>query len=128
MEAVPELEAAGATLVVVTPQAAARAGAWRDALDLAGARVLADSKHHLYDALGARRRAPFWVVRPRVVTAAVRALVQGEYFGRTRGDDTLLLGADVVTDRDGRIVFSHLAADPADRTDPAKLIAVVRGL
>lgn len=128
MEAVPELEAAGATLVVVTPQAVTRAAAWRDALNLAGARVLADPKHHLYDALGARRRTPLWVLRPRVVTAALRALLAGESFGRTRGDDIVLLGADVVTDRDGRIAFVHRAADPADRTEPARLVAIVRGL
>lgn len=128
MEAVPELAAAGGRLVVVTPQDATRAVAWHDDLGLGGARVLADPERRLSRALGARRRGPLWVLRPRVVAAALRALLAGESFGRTRGDDTLLLGADVVIDRDGRIAFAHLAADPADRTEPAKLVAILGGL
>jgi hypothetical protein len=46
----------------------------------------------------------------------------------TRGDDTLQLGADVVIDRNGRIVLLHLASDAADRTSPAELVAALRRL
>lgn len=109
----------------MTPQSATRAARWRDELSLGGALVLADPERALYRALGARRPTPLWVLRPRVATAGVRALLAGERVGVTRGDDTLQLGADVVLDGDGRIVFLHLTADAADRTPPAELIAVL---
>ena len=128
MEALPEIEAAGARLVVVTPQSAARAAAWRDELSLSSALVIADPERTLYRALGARRPKPLWVLRPRVARAGVRALLAGERVGVTRGDDTLQLGADVVVDKDGQIAFLHLAADAADRTPPEELIAVLRRL
>ncbi len=128
MEALPEIEAAGAQLVVVTPQSAARAAAWRDELSLSSALVIADPERTLYRALGARRPKPLWVLRPRVARAGVRALLAGERVGVTRGDDTLQLGADVVVDKDGQIAFLHLAADADDRTPPEELIAVLRRL
>ena len=128
MEAVPVIQAAGARLVVVTPQSAARAAAWRDELALGSALVIADPERTLYRALGARRPKPLWVLRPRVASAGLRALLAGERVSVTRGDDTLQLGADVVLDRDGQIAFLHLAADAADRTPPDELVAVVRGL
>ena len=68
------------------------------------------------------------MLRTRVATAGIRALLAGERVGVTRGDDTLQLGADAVLDRDGRIAFLHLAADAADRTPPDELVAVLRGL
>ena len=128
MEAVPEIEAAGARLVVVTPQSATRAADWANELALSGAFVIADPKRTLYKALGARRPPPFWLLRPRVLGAGLRALARGEWFGLRFGDDTLQLGADVVVDRDGQIAFLHRASDAADRTAPEKLIAVVRQL
>ena len=128
MEAAPEIEAAGARLVVVTPQSAARAAAWRDELALGNALVIADPERTLYQALGARRPTPLWVLRPRVASAGLRALLAGERISVTRGDDTLQLGADVVLDRDGQIAFLHRASDPADRTPPEELIAALRKL
>ena len=128
MEALPEIQAAGARLVVVTPQSGARAAAWRDELSLGDALVIADPERTLYQALGARRPKPLWVLRPRVASAGLRAVLAGERVSVTRGDDTLQLGADVVVDQDGQIAFLHLAADAADRTPPGELIAVVHGL
>jgi peroxiredoxin len=128
VEALPEIEAAGARLVVVTPQSATRAAAWSDGLSLGGALVIADPERTLYKALGARRPRPLWVLRPRVVVAGVRAVVAGERVGVARGDDTLQLGADVVVDADGRIAFLHLASDAADRTPPDDLVAVLHRL
>jgi len=128
VEAAPEIEAAGARLVVVTPQTAARAAAWRDELALGNALVIADPERTLYQALGARRPTPLWVLRPRVASAGLRALLAGERISVTRGDDTLQLGADVVLDRDGQIAFLHRASDAADRTPPEELIAALRKL
>ena len=128
MEAIPELDAEGASLFVVTPQSAARAAGWRDELSLGRAVVIADPERTLYEAVGARRPVPLWLLRPRVVVAGMRALVARERVGRAPGDDTLQLGADVVVDRNGRIAYLHLASDAADRTRPKDLVAVVRGL
>ena len=128
MEAVAEIEAAGARLIVVTPQSADRAAAWREEVSLGGALVIADPERTLYKALGARRPKPLWVLRPRVAAVGMRAILAGDRPGVTKGDDTLQLGADVVVDRDGQIAFLHLASDAADRTPPDELIAVLRGL
>ena len=127
-EAGPEIEAAGARLVVVTPQAAARAAVWRDELSLSAALVVADPERTLYRALAARRPPPFWLLRPRVVGAGVRALVAHERSGWRTGDDALQLGADVVVDGEGRIVYLHLAADASDRVSPEELLDIVRQL
>ncbi len=43
----------------------------------------------------------------------------------TKGDDTLLLGIDLVVDAGGRIAFIHRATDAADRSSPAELIDVL---
>lgn len=128
MEALPELEAAGATLVVVTPQSSDRAAAWRNELGLGRALVVADPDLTLYRALGARHPSPLWVLRPRVALAGLKALWRREGVGYTRGDDTLQLGADVVVDGDGRIALLQLAKDAADRVSPAQLLAAVRAL
>jgi len=128
VEAVPEIEDADARLVVVTPQPAARAAAWRDELSLGKAVVIADPECTLYDSLRARHPAPLWLLRPRVAIAGVRALMGGERPGWTPGDDTRQLGADVVVDRDGQIAYLHRASDAADRTPPEHLLAVLRRL
>lgn len=124
----PEIQAAGGGLVVVTPQSASRAADWRDGLSLSAAVVIADPERTLYKALGARRPPPFWLLRPRVVRAGVRALSSSERARWSSGDDALQLGADVVVDRDGHIAYLHLASDAADRTAPEDLVAVVRRL
>lgn len=128
MEAAAEIEEAGARLVVVTPQSADRAATWREEVSLGDALVIADPKRTLYRALGARRPKPLWILRPRVAAVGIRAILAGDRPGVTQGDDTLQLGADVVVDRDGQIVFLHLASDAADRTPPEELVAVLRGL
>jgi len=128
VEAAAEIEAAGARLVVVTPQSADRAAIWRDDVLLGEPLVIADPERMLYKALGARRPKPLWVLRPRVAAVGIRAILAGDRPGVTKGDDTLQLGADVVVDKDGQIAFLHLASDAADRTPPAELVAVVQGL
>ena len=122
MEAAPEIEKTGAKLVVGTPQSAERAAAWRDELDLGQALVVADPKRTLYRALGAHRPRPTWILRPRVLVAGLRAVLGGERVSVTKGDDTLLLGIDLVVEPDGRIAFIHRAKDAADRTPPEELI------
>lgn len=90
--------------------------------------MLADPQRTLYAALGARRPRPLWMLRPRVIGAGLRAVAARERASVTRGDDTLQQGVDVVTDAQGRIAFVHRAADPADRTPPDELVAVLHSL
>ncbi len=128
MEAVPEIERAGGRLVVVTPQSAERASAWRAELELAEILVIADPRRTLYRALGALRPRPTWILRPRVLAAGARAFLSREQVSVTKGDDTLLLGIDLVVDAGGRIAFVHRATDAADRSTPAELIEVMLSL
>lgn len=112
----------------MTPQSSSRASAWRDERGLQSALVIADPELTLYRTLGARRPAPLWALRPRVVVAGLKALLRRESVGFTRGDDTLQLGADVVIDGEGHIALLHLANDAADRVPPGELIAAMLGL
>jgi hypothetical protein len=89
---------------------------------------VADPELTLARALGADRPRPWWVLRPRVALAGLRALARGERARLARGDDALQLGADVVVDRDGGIALLHLAGDAADRVTPAELLTAVRAL
>ena len=89
---------------------------------------MADPELTLARALGAHRPRPWWVLRPRVALAGLRALARGQGPRLARGDDALQLGADVVVDRDGGIALVHLAGDAADRVTPTELLATVRAL
>jgi AhpC/TSA antioxidant enzyme len=128
VEAVSEIEGAGGRLVVVTPQSVERAAAWRTEIGLGDTLVIADPKRTLYRALGALRPRPTWILRPRVLGAGMRAFLARERVSVTAGDDTLLLGVDLVVDAAGGIAYAHRARDAADRTPPAELIDVVLGL
>ncbi len=85
MEAVPEIERAGGRLVVVTPQSAERAAAWRAELELGEILVIADPERTLYRALGALRPRPTWILRPRVLGAGIRALLAARAGQRDEG-------------------------------------------
>ncbi len=90
--------------------------------------VIADPRRTLYRSLGALRPRPVWILRPRVLAAGLRAFLARERVSVTKGDDTLLLGIDLVVDATGRIALIHRARDAADRLPPSGLIDVLIGL
>lgn len=83
--------------------------------------VLADPRRQVYDGLGTTRMSKLGLVTKQIVPA-VKALAQGEIAKATRAD-MQRLGADVVVDADGEVVFIHRATSPDDRVDPRELVA-----
>jgi peroxiredoxin len=87
--------------------------------------VLADERRVSYKAIGATRGTPAQLLGPSVVAKGVLATAKyGVVQGRTVGDVAQLGGA-LVIDREGQVVFSHLAKDAGDNVEPEELVAAV---
>jgi AhpC/TSA antioxidant enzyme len=90
--------------------------------------VLADEERVSYRAVGAKRGGFSDLFAPKVVAkGAVTGLKQRVLQGRTIGDAAQLGGAIVVAP-DGRIVWSHLAADAGDNASPEEILSAVRAV
>lgn len=120
-EALPEVEAAGATLAAITPETGGRA------LDAkrshrARYRVLADVDHGLAMACGVAFRAP----------AAYRALLLrgGVDLAERQGNAAWFLPvpATFVLDRGGAVRWSFVDLDFTQRAEPADVVAALRAL
>ena len=123
MEAVPAIRAAGADLLVVLPVPAERAEAWRRANGADDVLVAGDADRALYRALGVGRGTPrHLLLDPRSWREAAGELLRGRLAWKHRGDDGFQLGADVVLDAQGRVVFIHRPETAADRTAVAELL------
>jgi peroxiredoxin len=119
--ALPDVEAAGATLAAVTPETGGRAlGAKRR--HRARYRVLADVDHGLATACGVAFRAP----------AAYRALLLrgGVDLAERQGNAAWFLPvpATFVLDRAGVVRWSFVDLDFTHRAEPAEMVAALRSL
>jgi len=87
--------------------------------------VLSDPERRAYQAfgltLGERHRLWSW----QTAGAYLRGIARGTLPRRPHGD-TAQLGGDVVIDREGRIVYAHRGASPADRPRVADLVTALR--
>lgn len=80
-----------------------------------------DPDKKLYSAFDLKRMSAFGFLSPRLARKGVGAMVRGHSLGAPRGDVRQLPGVFII-DRQGRIVFSHYAADPADHPDVDTLL------
>jgi peroxiredoxin len=116
-----EIEAAGGTLVALSPDTAGYNTAMKRALQL-GFDVLSD--------VGSAVALQFGIVY-RVPEAYLRALAENEIdLVRRHGDDWSLLPmpATFVVSRAGLICYAHASGDVTDRTDPETIAEKVRAL
>ena len=124
MEAKTAIRAAGADLLVVLPTSAGRAEGWRQTHHAWDVTVIGDEDRALYRALGIGRGTPRnLLLDPRSWREAAGELLHGNFAMKHRGDDGFQLGADVVLDAAGHVVFIHRPATAADRVPVEELLA-----
>ncbi len=122
-----QFETAGAKLVLIgqaTPRQAAHFRRRRE-IELP---VLADETRRTYKIAGLKVGSFMDLLGPKVVakgamTTARTRMLQGKTVG-----NAAQLGGGMVIDRDGRVAFTHRAADASDNAPPEELLDAVRGL
>ncbi|OYW73697.1 MAG: hypothetical protein B7Z37_20555 [Verrucomicrobia bacterium 12-59-8] len=121
-QVLPELQAAGAQLVALTPELPDKSATTQEKNALQF-QVLTDLNHGVAKEYGVAFK----------LTATVRDLYKQhfdllEYNGAEASDDTLPLAATYIIDRDGTIRYAFLDADYRKRAEPAELAAFVKQL
>lgn len=114
-----------ATIAVVTFTDPARLAGYREHLDLPFS-VLADPDRALYRAVGAERGTKRRIWSPGTIRTYARLLRHGRRLRRPT-EDIHQLGADLVADRDGRIVYLALPPTPDARPPIGDLIRAAGG-
>jgi peroxiredoxin len=116
----PELRAAGATLVAVSPETPdnSLSTAEKNHLDF---EVLSDRANKVAHAYGVAYKIP------KVIAVQFKGRLD---LAKHNGDDssTLPLGATYVVDREGIIRYAFVDADYRKRAEPSTVLAAVRGL
>ena len=113
------------TVAVVTFTDPARLAAYRSHLELPFA-VLTDVDRRLYRAVGAERGTNRAIWSTGTLRTYARLLRRGRKLRRP-SEDIHQLGADLVADGDGRIVFLALPPNPDARPPIDDLIRAARG-
>ncbi len=108
------------TVAVVTFTDPSRIATYRDHLDLPFA-VVTDPDRSLYRAVGAERGTIRQIWSPGTIRAYVRLLRDGRRLRRPT-EDIHQLGADLVADRSGRIIYLSLPSTPDARPPIDELI------
>ncbi len=121
-QVLPELQAAGAQLVALTPELPDKSAATQEKNALQF-QVLTDLNHAVAKNYGVVFR----------LTPTVRDLYKQnfdliEYNGAEAGNDTLPLAATYIIDRDGIIRYAFLDPDYRKRAEPAELVSFVKQL
>jgi hypothetical protein len=88
---------------------------------LARTEFLADPGRKVYHAYGLGQNSVFKIYGPGIMTQYLRWAIQGKKI-RLPTEDTLQMGGDFVINRAGRLTFSHLGRDQADRPPVANLL------
>jgi peroxiredoxin len=86
--------------------------------------IVCDPGQIVYRTFDLKRMAPWGFLAPEVVLKGVSAMARGHLMGLPQGDVRQLPGVFVIG-TDGKIVFSHYAADPADHPAPAVILEAV---
>ena len=120
------IRAAGADLLVVLPTSPGRAEDWQQSNNAQNVTVIGDEDCALYHALNIGRGTPRkLLLDPRSWREATGELLHGHFPSKHRGADGFQLGADLVLDAEGRIVFIHRPATAADRIPVEQLLRYV---
>lgn len=122
-DALPELRATGAELIVVGSGSPEQAARFRDewGLDFP---LFVDPDLEAYRAAGLRRSV-MDTLGPRALVHAVRAFRRGARQGAVQGDPWQLGGAFVI-DRAGKPVYRHVSRDAGDHAPIGGLLGALR--
>lgn len=89
--------------------------------------LVSDPEKTLYHAFDLKRMSALGFLSPGLARKGLRAMTRGHSMGAPRGDVRQLPGVFII-DRNGHIVFSHYAADPADHPSVDTLIEAAGSL
>jgi peroxiredoxin len=118
------LEKAGLRTLLVgmgTPQ---KSEAFRQEFDLPFP-LVSDPDRKLYRAFDLKRMSTLGFLSPRLARKGIGAMVRGHSMGAPQGDVKQLPGVFII-DPDGRVVFSHYAADPSDHPQIETLLTAAK--
>ena len=87
--------------------------------------MIADPDKRLFEAFRLKQATAGSLLSPNMVFRGVTAMAKGHGIGVPQGDVRQLPGVFII-DADGRILFSHHAAGPADHPRPETLLAALR--
>jgi peroxiredoxin len=124
-EAYPEIQAAGAEVVLVTMDDPARLHAFKEHWQLPFV-CLADPKQEGYRAFQCPRGSWLAVAGPSMWWRAIKSLFR-HGAGLVRGDPLQLPGSFII-DRDGMLRFVHRSRHSADWASPDQLLDALRAL
>jgi peroxiredoxin len=88
--------------------------------------IISDPAKKLYRAFDLKRMSPLGFLSPTLTLKGISAVADGHFLGLPQGDVRQLPGVFIV-DTEGRIVYSHYAADPSDHPTPETLLAALAG-
>ena len=87
--------------------------------------MIADPDKRLFEAFRLKQATAGSLLSAKMVFRGVTAMAKGHGIGVPQGDVRQLPGVFII-DTDGRILFSHHAAGPADHPRPETLLAALR--
>lgn len=89
--------------------------------------LISDPDRRLYQTFGLRMASALDLLSPSVAFKAISALAQGNSIGMPVGDIRQLPGVFII-DTGGRIVFRHIARDPADHPDAETILSALKAM
>ena len=87
--------------------------------------MIADPEKRLFEAFLLKQASAAALLSAKMLIRGVTAMAKGHGIGVPQGDVRQLPGVFIIN-TDGRILFSHHAAGPADHPRPETLLAVIR--
>jgi peroxiredoxin len=122
----PQLEQAGGRVVLVGMGSPEQSAAFTKKTEIP-CPMIADPGRRLYQAFGLKMVSSLQLLAPSVAFKAISAMAEGHTVGKPIGDIRQLPGVFIIDTR-GRIVFSHVAKDPADHPEAETILAALNTL
>jgi peroxiredoxin len=122
-----EIEAAGATLVLIGQATPRHAAHFRRTMEI-DLTILADEHRDSYRAAGAKVATMSELLGPKMLVKGAGASRKlGVHQGRTVGHPAQLGGTMIVTS-DGAVAWSHMSQDASDNAEPDEILGALRAL
>jgi len=114
----------GAAVVLIGMGSVEQTAAFKERFDVPFP-MIADPDKRLFEAFRLKQATAGSLLSAKMVFRGVTAMAKGHGIGVPQGDVRQLPGVFII-DTDGRILFSHHAAGPADHPRPETLLAALR--
>jgi peroxiredoxin len=119
----PQFEQAGGRLVLVGMGTPEESMAFARRMEVS-CPVISDPDRQLYRSFGLKMASALELLSPSIAVKAISAIAQGHTIGKPIGDIRQLPGGFII-DTGGRIVYSHIAKDPADHPETETILAAL---